>query len=131
MVEAVVIGRLMEIEELAERVYINTVPQEEGNPYAVVYVVSTSPTSVKDTVSPIDRIRVQVSVFARTYLDALSIADSVREYLDGYVSSLETESCRFTFEDRRGDFDEGADMQLITTDFFCDHKRDISINLNN
>jgi hypothetical protein len=124
MLEAVVIDRLKEITALVDRVYINTIPQEDVSPYAAIFIISNTPSPVKDSVSRIDRERVQVSVYARTYLEAVNIRIDVREKLDGYEETDEAgETFRFTFENSYGEFDQTAELQGAISDYICEHKR--------
>lgn len=132
MIEAVVIDRLNEIVALGERVYINDIPQEEQTPFASVFFISNNPSQVKDSVSPLDRVRVQVSVFARTYLEATTINGEVRSKLDNYIKSITDSEAddygqeyRFTFENSYGEYDQQAELQSAISDYICAHNRNV------
>ena len=63
------------------RCYPLTAPDKPTIPYATYFQVSNVPNVVIDSKIPIENARIQVDVFAKTYAESQSLANSVRTAL--------------------------------------------------
>jgi hypothetical protein len=72
---------------VADRIYPVTIPQDEALPCLVCSVVSETPSDCKEESSHQDDIRMQVSVFSKTYKQAVQIKEALRKTLDRYTDS--------------------------------------------
>jgi hypothetical protein len=101
------------------KVYPNVAPQSEALPLIVYNIITNVPTNKKDGVSPLDTVRVQVSIFASTYTAACTLAASVRAALDGQRGTIGTVNVdHITFDSERDGYTEGADEYMIVQDYF-------------
>lgn len=68
------------------RVYPGVLEQNSTYPAAAINVVSTTPSNSKTTASSLDRVMVQIDVYATTYAATAGAAAAIRTALD-YTSS--------------------------------------------
>lgn len=66
----------------AGRVYPGVLDQETAYPAAAMNVVTTTPTNSKTTASSLDRVTVQIDVYATTYATTAAAAAAIRGALD-------------------------------------------------
>lgn len=71
---------------MAGRVYPGVLEQETSYPAAAINVVSTAPTNSKTTASSLDRVLVQLDVYATTYAATAGAAAAIRTALDYQTS---------------------------------------------
>lgn len=71
---------------MAGRVYPGVLEQETSYPAAAINVVSTAPTNSKTTASSLDRVLVQLDVYATTYATTAGAAAAIRTALDYQTS---------------------------------------------
>lgn len=71
---------------MAGRVYPGVLEQETSYPAAAINVVSTAPTNSKTTASTLDRVLVQLDVYATTYAATAGAAAAIRTALDYQTS---------------------------------------------
>lgn len=87
-------------------------------PLIVLQQVSTTPTKVLHEASPMDRVRMQVSIYAETYMQGTEIAAAVRAAVDNYSGQIETVKVnRISFETERDVYEAGLEVHHIATDY--------------
>ena len=67
---------------MSGRVYPGVLEQETSYPAAAINVVSTAPTNSKTTASSLDRVLIQLDVYATTYATTAGAAAAIRTALD-------------------------------------------------
>jgi hypothetical protein len=122
------------IEGISTRIYPLRIPQETplGNDAAIsYYVISTSPEDVKDSRSLVDTVRIQVSIFAQSYATLNTIANLVRDALDGLTGEIggcSVDSARFMDENEL--YEDEVNLYHIAQDYSIRVKNGSSINQN-
>jgi len=84
------------------KVYSNIIPHGVPPPFVRLSRISVLPSDTKDGPSKLDAIRVQISVFAKTYAEAQSIGESIRSAIDRYSGthlSIRIQSTQYLDED--------------------------------
>lgn len=71
---------------MAGRVYPGVLEQETSYPAAAINVVSTAPTNSKTTASTLDRVLVQLDVYATTYAATAGAAAAIKTALNYQTS---------------------------------------------
>lgn len=71
---------------MAGRVYPGVLEQETSYPAAAINVVSTAPTNSKTTASSLDRVLVQLDVYATTYAATAGAAAAIKTALNYQTS---------------------------------------------
>ena len=64
-------------------------PAETAYPFIVFQIISQSPTLVKDGVSPLDEVSLQVDIYSHRHQECYNIAVAVRSSLDGWTSTAD------------------------------------------
>ena len=122
------------------RLYPNTAPQSaidnEPTSYATYFIVSG--TSARHLRGPcgIGEARIQVDVYARSYLTAQQIAETIRENVDGYSGEISGTNGTMTLrdvrlEDRRDGYEYGSSSESgwhrVSLDFAMWHSQSIAV----
>ena len=71
------------------RIYPSQAPQGNNvtSPYAILNTISTTPVNTKQEASTLDRVRIQVSVFADTYAKISEATEQVRTALENVLNT--------------------------------------------
>lgn len=83
---------------VSTRIYPELAPENVTLPYVVFSVISTIPSDIKDGGSPIDRVNVQLDIYASTTVERDSIGEATRTALDrfsGTAGTVSVQSVRF------------------------------------
>ena len=122
------------------RLYPNTAPQSvvdtEPTSYATYLIVSG--TSARHLGGPcgIGEARIQVDVYARTYIVAQEIAETIRENVDGYSGEISGTNGSMTLrdvrlEDKRDGYEYGSSSERgwhrVSLDFAMWHSQSIAV----
>jgi len=104
---------------VADRIYPDILPQEEGYPALVHYTESKD--SLAYTGGTVDtyKINVQIDIYFEVYANGKSLADSIRAALDKYtgtIGGVNIKSCYFSSE-TNNNFIEETKTYLITQSF--------------
>lgn len=87
-------------------------------PQIVLTVVSTVPTQVLHEVSPLDQVRLQVSIYDTVYLNAIETGEMVRAAVDDFSGVVEgVRINRISFETGREVFEPGLEAHHNAIDF--------------
>ena len=73
---------------VSDRIYPAQAPQgiNVSSPYVVLNTISTTPTNTKQQASTLDRVRIQVSIFANSYSNMSTQAKRIRESLENVIN---------------------------------------------
>lgn len=99
--------------------------QDTQPPYIIHQTVTTEPTDIKDSGSPLDNIRYQVDTYGKTKAIVDSIANSVRSALDRYsgtVATIKIDSIKF-LDEHDGPYEEEVDLYRVIQEFQIRIKR--------
>jgi hypothetical protein len=94
------------------------IPQGKVPPFIAYRVDAVNPHETKDGVSTVDHFDVTIACFAKKYITMDSLAQEVRNTLDGYQgtsASIVIDS--IIFEDKTDLYDDGAEMHYCEIDF--------------
>lgn len=119
---------------ISTRIYPMRIPQEidlSANAAISYYVISTNPELVKDSRSVVDSVRFQVSIFAPSYTTANSIAQLVREALDGLSGEVGGTSIdSMHLNDESDLFEDDVKIYHRVQEYIARVKNDASVNYN-
>jgi hypothetical protein len=98
-------------------VYPLRVPQGKPLPAVTYQRISTSPTDCKESVSALDNLRVQLTVFSEQYEELEGISHAVRAALDGYTGTVLQTNVTGKFLNETDLFDNNAEIYHRAIDF--------------
>ena len=88
--------------------------------YIIYSLININPNITKDSTSLVDDMRYQVNCYSPTLAASDTMADDVRDALDGYFE----EGFKIDFADRSdGEFDEETGLYLVMVDFYVEQWR--------
>lgn len=124
MIESAIATRLTNATAAASRVYPVVAPQDSATyPYLVYERISTvRPHSMAVRASGLAGVRIQVRAWAKTYKEVRSIAEEVRNRLDGFSGSIVVGATTFDVQailtqDERDDYDPAERLFSSSVDF--------------
>lgn len=89
-------------------VYPTVIPQKTELPAAAVFVVSDAPHNGKGETAPVNEYNIQISSFAKTYKESVTLDNQIKTALDNYSASVNStrvlikyDNARDLFEDNR------------------------------
>lgn len=98
------------------KVYPNVAAENAVAPYVVITRISTTPANALRGRVGLDRVRLQVDVYASTLSEAASISHTIRDILE----ALKTDTTYMPMlEDQSDDWDSNAELYLRSSDYFC------------
>jgi hypothetical protein len=97
---------------VSDRIYPNDAPSDAATPFIVWYEFATPREQALDTTIAVSKPRIQWSIYADTYADALAVGDALR-------AAFQATSFMVIYEDERGN-------QEVTTGL---HRRDIDTRI--
>lgn len=77
------------------------IPQGESLPAASIFVVGDNPNPTKKETSKINNLRIQISCEAKTYLEACTLEEEIKNVLDGYDGIVNELDITIDFDDSR------------------------------
>lgn len=98
------------------KIYPMKVKESDSVPYITYQEISNTPSPSKDSVSLLDRLRIQVSSFATKHEDAFSLAKKVRTALDR-TSGIYSSST-FIVDVKEIDYDGEIDLGITAANVF-------------
>lgn len=104
---------------VSTRIYPDTVPQQAAFPFIAYTLVSTAPTDIKDGVSPLDTISLQVDIYSQDYGVTQGLNDAVRTALDRYRGTnngVVIDGIRFA-NTGAGRYDEELEVYWVSQDY--------------
>lgn len=103
----------------AEDIFFGTAPPGQKGPFIVCYKISTTPTLSTDNgqagSSELDNIRMQVSFWARTGENAITLAKAIRRTLEAARPTI------YILQDERGAYDDATDLHGKIQEYSCWH----------
>lgn len=107
----------------SERIYSQRRWLDTAPPAIILSRISTNPTIHKGSVSNLDRVRIQVSIYAESPAVADQMGALVRSVLDRYsgtqtVSAVDYVFDLIRFEDESDDYDDSAKINYKRQDYF-------------
>lgn len=105
---------------VSTKIFPRLAPMETVAPYVVYSIVSVDPTDSKTRPSTLDRVRVQIDCYARTYASAEAVHSAVRSALDAYtigstVAGVKLDGIKF--ETENDTFEEDVDIHRRSADY--------------
>lgn len=105
---------------VSTKIYPRLAPMETVAPYVVYSIVSVDPTDSKTRPSTLDRVRVQIDCYGRTYASAEAVHSAVRTALDAYtigstVAGVKLDGIKF--ETENDTFEEDVDIHRRSADY--------------
>lgn len=100
-------------------IYPVNIPQGVTGKKIVYNIVSVIPADRKDGKSAVDTSRVQISIYAERYDDAVELSESVRSAIDNYKGTAGGVAVdRIRFESEQHTYDLESDQYGIISDYF-------------
>lgn len=107
---------------LGARVYMHKAPQNAGDPYAVVYLIATTPLSAHTGRPGARREQLQVSVFGKSHEVTRGIGMSLQTMVDGYRGPMGDLYVTALFAGGRMTFNEATAVHQYAVDFQFSYK---------
>ena len=101
------------------RIYPGVLEQESAYPAAAINVVTTGPTNSKTAASTLDRVTVQIDIYATTYAATAGAAAAIRTALDYTTSGSLT---HVEFEDQQDMFSAKPELFRIMQTYSIGYK---------
>lgn len=134
--DALYIGKVIyasckDLSGVSLKVYPLRIPQETAFPALTYSILSVDPEDTKDSRSLCDTVTFQINLFASTYTLVTSLAQLVREALDGLSGENSGVSVDYMrFESWIDDYDDEFLLFRKDMTFSCRVKNDASTNIN-
>lgn len=118
----------MDITDVVTGIFPVVATQDAIFPYIVYQEVTTLPTDIKDSASPLDLKRIQIDVYAGTKAVVDSIAANIRTTLDRHsstISGVVIDSIKF-LDEFDGAYEEELTLFRYTQEYEARIKRNLS-----
>lgn len=110
--------------QVGSRVVPNVAPTDYQGPYIVMQVISDNPDHHAQGPG-LDRARIQLDSYARTYANAKTTARAARDSLDGFIGTMGSTTVLYIAYDSHQDiWEDDAQMHRVSMDFIVTTRSD-------